>query len=52
MVPKRWRASLQAATAPGTETDSIPVDGTSDSFRSVKNAGVALLPARPLPFKA
>ena len=51
-LPNRSKASTHAATAPGTETESGPVPGTWSSSRSVKKAGVASAPARPLPFIA
>ena len=52
MVPKRSRASTQAATAPGTDTERGPLLGTSSRPFSAKRPGVASVPARPLPFMA
>src|SRR5688572_19323183 len=48
-VPKRCSASAHACGVPGTETERIPELGTSFRLRDAKNAGVALLPARPAP---
>ena len=52
MVPKRSSASTHAATAPGTETESGPLPGTSSRPRAANSPGVASAPARPLPFSA
>jgi len=52
MVPKRSKASAQAATAPGTETEPAPLLGISPEKFSLKNSGVASAPDRPLPFRA
>jgi hypothetical protein len=50
--PKRLRTSSQRRTAPGTETERIPDDGIVLWLRPAKKAGVALLPAPPLPLMA
>src|SRR5215208_1958039 len=52
MVPYFWSASAQPRTAPGTETERMPEPGTAFIPLALKNAGVALLPARPLPLRA
>ncbi len=52
VVPKRLSASSHPITAPGTETERIPVPGTVLSPFSEKKAGVARLPARPDPLSA
>ena len=40
---------LFIATAPGTDTDMIPMSGTESSWCAAKSCGVALEPACPLP---